>query len=101
MPIEFVENGTTLIVKPEGFLNTDTAPEVEEQMHPLLDGMTEVVFDLEKVTYVSSAGLRLMLATEQAVSQNGGSARLIHVNGQIRDILDMTGFLDMIPVDSD
>lgn len=99
MTIIFQKNGTTLTVKPEGRLDSATSPEMESRLKPEMEGMAEVIIDLEKVEYVSSGGLRLLLATEQEMEERGGKLKIIHVNSYVMEILDMTGFLDMLTVE--
>ena len=53
-------NGTTLEVALDGSLDTLTAPQLEEELGSF-DGVTELIFDYENLTYISSAGLRVMV----------------------------------------
>ena len=99
MNIEFIKNGTTLTVKPEGRLDTATSPELEKRMAPEMEGMTEIIIDLERVEYISSGGLRVLLAAEQEMEDRDGQMKVIHVNEHIMEILDITGFLDIITVE--
>jgi len=99
MTIAFEKNGTTLTVKPEGRMDTATSPELNQRMQPELQGMNEVIMDLEKVDYVSSGGLRLLLELEQRMEECGGSLKIIHVNSYIIEVLDMTGFIDILHIE--
>lgn len=99
MNIEFIKNGTTLTVKPEGRLDTATSPELEKRMAPKMEGMTEIIIDMERVEYISSGGLRVLLAAEQEMEERDGQMKVIHVNEHIMKIFDMTGFLDIITVE--
>lgn len=99
MNIDFKKDGTTLTVTPEGRLDTATSPELEKRMTPEMEGMTEIIIDLANVEYVSSGGLRVLLSVEQEMEERGGKLTVIHVNSHIMEILDITGFLDIINVE--
>ena len=92
------QNGSVLTVKPEGRVDTETSPILEKEIQPYLDGVTEVIMDFERVEYISSGGLRLLLATEQKLEEHDGSLKLIHANEYIIEILEMMGFMDVIDV---
>ena len=98
MTINKQQNGTELIVVPEGDLDAITAPELDRVMKEALSGMTSVTLDLEKVTYVSSAGLRVILAVEQ-IMEKQGTFRLIHVSEIIREIFELTGLTDVLSIE--
>ena len=61
--------------------------------------MTEIIIDVERVEYISSGGLRVLLAAEQEMEDRDGQMKVIHVNEHIMKILDITGFLDIITVE--
>ena len=90
------KEGTTLIVKPTGRLDTATSPELEKRLQPELKGIKDVIMDFAEVDYVSSGGLRMLLSIDQKLSGEGGSLKLIHVNEYIMEIFDMTGFSDLV-----
>ena len=92
-----VENGKVTLM-PEGRLDTTTAPEAECVVKEVLPGATELVFDLEKLEYISSAGLRVLLASQKAMSAQG-AMRVIHVNETIMEIFDVTGFSDILTIE--
>ena len=99
MVAEFVKDGTTLTVKPDGRLDTATSPELERLMKPELKGMTEVIVDLEKVDYISSGGLRVLLSAEQEMEERDGSMKVIHVNPLIMEVFGITGFLELLTIE--
>ena len=92
------QEGDALRVALEGLLDTNTAPEFQNEIEPLLGGVSRLTLDLEKLDYVSSAGLRVLLLFEQEQEQKGGSMELCHVNDIIRDVFDVTGFLDILTI---
>ena len=95
----YEKQGNRLTVKPEGRLDTVTSPELEKELQQFLDGVQEITMDFEKVEYISSGGLRLLLATQQQMEDRGGSMRLIHVNALVLDIFDLVGFMDVVTVE--
>ena len=95
----FDKDGSLLTVKPDGRLDTATSPVLEKELQPYLDGIQNVVMDFEKVDYISSGGLRVLLAIEQQMEDRGGGLRLIHVNENIIEIFELVGFMDVVTVD--
>ena len=94
----FEKNGSKLTVKPEGRRDTATSPVLEKEMQQYLDGVQELTMDFSNVEYISSGGLRVLLATEQLLEEWGGSMQLIHVNEYILEVFDMVGFMDVVTV---
>ena len=72
----FEKNGTRLTVILEGRLDTLSASVLEKKMQQHLDGIREVIMDFEKVEYLSSSALRVLLATEQLTKTRGGGVKL-------------------------
>ena len=101
MTIDFVKDGTVQTVRPEGRIDAVTAPELEKQLTPQLEGISDLIFDLKAVTYISSAGLRILLAAELAMEKRAGSIKIIHPSPYVLEILEMTGFSDMVAVEGD
>ncbi len=99
MTISFAHDGTSLTAYPVGRLDTVTSPEFAACLRPELQGVTDLVIDMADVDYLSSGGLRVLLAARQDMSDCGGTIKLIHVNEYIMEIFEMTGFLDMIDVE--
>ena len=98
MQITYQKNGGELTIAPVGRLDTQTAPELEKILEDNLPGMTSVIFDLAELTYTSSAGLRVLLKARKAVKQRE-NIRLIRVCEDVREILDMTGFTELMTVE--
>lgn len=80
----------------EGRLDTTTAPELEAELQ--LEGITELVLDFEKLDYVSSAGLRVLLATQKVMNRQG-SMLIRNVNEGIMEIFEITGFVDILTIE--
>ncbi len=98
MEIKKTLDGTTLTVKLEGRLDTTTSPKLEEELKSSVDGLTCLVFDLEKLEYISSAGLRVFLATQQIMNKQGEMI-FRNVNETVMDVFEVTGFADVLTIE--
>ena len=96
--IEKKQEGTALTVKMEGRLDTNTAPVFQSEVEPMLASVSSLMLDFEKVDYVSSAGLRVLLTFEQEMEEKNKTMELCHVNDIIHDVFDVTGFLDILKI---
>ena len=92
------QQDATLTILLEGRLDTTTAPELEAFLNKNLDGVTLLVMDFEKLEYISSAGLRVLLAA-QKIMMNQGEMKLVHVSDLVMEILDVTGFVDILTIE--
>ncbi len=82
-----------------GRLDTSTATDLESTVQELIaDGAKSMVFDLKNLEYTSSAGLRVILKTHKQLSETGG-LKLKNVNADIREILEITGFLGILTIE--
>lgn len=97
MDIVKLKNGNTLKVALVGRLDTVTSPQLESELKESLDGITELEFDFEKLEYISSAGLRILLAT-QKVMKAQGTMVISHVNSDINEVFEITGFGDILTI---
>ena len=98
MTITMNRQGTELTVALEGRLDTLTSPDLEEQLEPALKGVEKLIFDFEKLTYISSAGLRVLLTALQ-VMEDQGEMKVRNVCPEIMDVLQVTGLIDDINVE--
>ena len=89
-------DAATLIVS--GRLDTQTAPELENELDSVLSGLKELTFDMTNLEYVSSAGLRVILKAQKAMNAQG-SMKLTGVNDSIMEVFDITGFLDILTIE--
>ncbi len=98
MTIDKVQNGTSLAVAVEGRLDTTTAPELEAELKKSMESAERLVLDFSKLEYISSAGLRVLLAAHKTMSGKGGM-KIIHANEIVREVFDVTGFTDILTVE--
>jgi anti-sigma B factor antagonist len=82
------------VVVLEGSIDGRTAPAIREEMRPTLDTATNVILDLSKVDYLSSAGLRLLLLVYREFSAKRGKLVLVGVSPEIQSVMSHTGFLN-------
>lgn len=98
MNIQKTLSGTTLMVALEGRLDTTTAPKLEEELRSSVDGITRLVFDVEELEYISSAGLRVLLAMQKLMNQQGEMV-LQNVNEAVMEVFEVTGFSDILRIE--
>ena len=93
------ENGGTVVAL-VGRLDAVTTPEYERRVQELLAGdETRLVLDLERLDYISSAGLRGLLLTAKLLKARDGQVRFANVTGNVRSVFDMSGFANMFPIE--
>lgn len=90
--------GTKTTISLEGRLDTTTAPQFEQEVKNALAGVTELVLDLEKLDYVSSAGLRVFLSV-QKLMKSQGTMKVTHVNEDVYEIFEVTGFSEILTIE--
>ena len=96
--IETKRNASELTVALSGRLDTNTAPELEAALKTALEGVEELTFDFEKLDYISSAGLRVLLATQKTMNRQG-SMKVKNANEIIMEIFEVTGFADILTIE--
>jgi len=92
-----IENGKASFAL-EGRLDTVTAPDLERALKESLDGVTNLALDCEKLEYISSAGLRVLLSAQKLMSRQG-EMKLTHVGEAIMEIFEVTGFSDILTIE--
>jgi stage II sporulation protein AA (anti-sigma F factor antagonist) len=93
------ENGGTVVAL-GGRLDAVTTPDYERQVRELIEGgASRLVLDLERLEYISSAGLRGLLLTGKLIEAKRGRMRLANVVGRVRSVFDMAGFSVMFPIE--
>ena len=96
MKIDFHRNNGILSVALDGRLDTTTAPEFESFFGNNYDGTGSIVINCEKLSYVSSAGLRVLLAAQKKTK---GSMKLTNVCELVMEVFEMTGFTDILVIE--
>ena len=98
MNIVKTSEGAKLTLALEGRLDTTTAPQLEAEVKGALAGVTELALDFEKLEYLSSAGLRVILAAQKTMNKQG-SMVVRHVNETIQEVFEVTGFVDILTIE--
>ena len=83
--------GNTVTMEITGWLDTQTAPQLEEELSKLSDEATSLVFDFAKLEYISSAGLRQVVAAYKKMQQKEGF-KIINISDEVYDVFKLTGF---------
>lgn len=97
MEINKAQNGSKLEVALTGRLDTTTAPQLEATLKESLDGISELVLDFAALDYISSAGLRVLLASQKTMNKQG-SMLICNVNDEIKEVFEITGFSDILTI---
>lgn len=99
MQIKKNVSGETLTLQIDGRIDTTTAPMLEGELkHSVTNDIDCLIFDFEKVEYMSSAGIRVVMAADKVMSRQG-EMKMIHVNEEIWEMLDMTGLTDLLTIE--
>ncbi len=91
-------NGNALKIILEGRLDTTTAPQLEAELSTALSGVIDLKFDLEKLEYISSAGLRVLLSTQKTMNKQGKMV-ISNASAEVKEIFDVTGFSDILTIE--
>lgn len=91
-------DGAKAIYALEGRLDTVTSPDLESALKDGIESATDLVFDCGRLDYISSAGLRVLLAAHKAMSKKG-SMKVTNVNSTIMEIFEVTGFSDILTIE--
>lgn len=98
MTIDKKAEGGKLTIALEGRLDTTTAPQLEGELKHSISGVTELILDFAKLEYISSAGLRVLLAAQKVMNKQG-SMVIKNVNATIAEVFEITGFSDILTVE--
>ena len=82
----------------DGRIDATTAPQLEAELTSSLAGMVNLILDLKNLTYISSAGLRVLLVAQKQMMKQG-AMRVINVCDAVMDVFEMTGFSDILTIE--
>lgn len=98
MIINKKEQGTKLELALTGRLDTITAPKLEAELKHSINGVTALTLDFAELEYISSAGLRVLLAAQKVMNKQG-SMVICHVNETIMEVFEITGFSEILTIE--
>ena len=96
MNIDFIMNDGNLSIALDGRLDTNTAPELESFIAENYDGKGSIVINCEKLSYISSAGLRVLLGAQKKTK---GAMKLTNVCELVMEVFEITGFADILTIE--
>jgi anti-sigma B factor antagonist len=97
MAITKTIEGSEATITIEGWLDTQTAPELAAALAELDGSVKSLTLDLAALEYISSAGLRVLLSAQKLMNKQG-EMTITHVNDVIMEIFDVTGFTDILTI---
>jgi len=101
LEVKTMEINEVVVIRLIGNLDTNTAPDAEAEINSWLEkGSQKMILNLEEAKYVSSAGLRIFLATAKKMTASGGAVKLCSANEVVQEILDISGFSTILDVKS-
>ena len=98
MTIEIMKNQEETIIKIVGRLDTITAPSLDKTINEDIRDVQNLVLDIKDMEYISSAGLRVLLAAQKKM-QKIGSMKVVNVCEEVMDVFEMTGFADILVIE--
>ena len=98
MGIKKTQNGNEMVLAIEGRLDTTTAPQLEAELKQSIGGVEKLVMDFAALEYLSSAGLRVLLAAQKVMNKQGEMV-VRNVNETIAEIFEVTGFSDILTIE--
>lgn len=91
------QNDGVMTIELEGRLDTTSAPDLEAVVKSDLDGVKELIFEVTKLEYISSAGLRTFLSAQKIMNRQGNMT-VMHPSEEVQEIFDVTGFSDILNI---
>jgi len=98
MKVSIQETAAAVIATIEGSIDSKTAPDLQQSILPVINDRNKMVLDLTEVTFVSSAGLRVLLMVYRQLKAKDGKVFLVGVSDEIKDVMFMTGFITFFEI---
>lgn len=99
MDIQKKKDGTKLIYELDGELDLVSSPILQKDIDESINGVTELVFDFKNVKYISSTGIRVLLASQKIMNKQG-TLKVLNVNDTIMDLFKVTGFDSILNIEN-
>ena len=97
MEIRKNREGGKLTVALDGRLDTITSQQLEKELRTSIDGVSELIFDFGNLSYITSAGLRV-LSVAQKVMNRQGRLEIIHAQPYVKEVFEVTGLIDVMEI---
>ena len=95
MELEFKNENGSLTVKVVGKLDTMTAPKLEEELSKNINGVQEIIFNLEELKYISSSGIRVLLTIKKKI----GNMKILKPTEEVMEVFEITGLSDVFDIE--
>lgn len=99
MELKIRQENAATVVEIIGRLDTITAPDLDAAVKPLIVDGVELIFDCERLEYISSSGLRVVIATHKQMMTCSGKLIIRHLNREVKSVFDLTGFSNILNID--
>ena len=99
MDVTKKQNGSELLLELSGSIDSVTSPKFNEVIEQSIKEINSLILDFKKIDYISSAGLRVLLATFKTLSGRGGNMIIRYPNQNVMDIFTMTGFDNILTIE--
>ena len=99
MNFKKTEDGAGLTIELTGDLDSMNVPDLENRLKQEADGVTQMVFDLSELDYVSSAGLRVFLSMQKRMKKQNGKVVFRYPTEDVMEILKVTGFTKLLTIE--
>lgn len=90
--------GEKALLELSGRIDSNTAVELEQAVKASIDGVTELTLDMKETEYISSAGLRVLLAAQKQMNKQG-KMKVLNVNETVMEVFEITGFADILTIE--
>ena len=90
--------GEKALLELSGRIDSNTAVELEQAIKESIDGVTELTLDMKETEYISSAGLRVLLAAQKQMNKQG-KMKVLNVNETVMEVFEITGFADILTIE--
>ncbi|MBR3721481.1 MAG: STAS domain-containing protein [Selenomonadaceae bacterium] len=97
MEVKKFFNESKLTMKISGRIDTNTSVQLNKEIKGSIEGVSNLIFDLDDVTYISSAALRVFLSAGNIMKQQGKMS-IINANSDLMDVFNVTGFTEIIDI---
>ncbi len=100
MEIKEYKYNDKVLLRLSGKLDTNTSPLLENKLNSIIDAVRELIFDFGELIYITSAGLRVLLAAQKRISNAGGIMYIENTNDSIMEVLRITGFISIFKINT-